>query len=152
MRKCKSCNEVKNCEDFYTFNRLHCKKCHIQKTIEWQRNNREKYMEKLRTNPEYRRKQAKYYKQWYRDGGRKRSKQQLESAKMWTKLNPKARHASCLLRDAVKIGKIIKPKICETCRKERKLDAHHEDYHFPFKVKWLCHSCHKTLHSGIYET
>lgn len=42
----------------------------------------------------------------------------------------------------VKKGKIIKPKECSKCKKEKKLDAHHQDYSKPLEVIWLCRTCH----------
>ena len=91
---------------------------------------------------------AEYYREWYKTKGRKRSKQQIESVKMWRDLNPEKCRVYTLVDYAIKIGKIKKPKICEKCKKERKLVAHHDDYEFPFKVRWLCYSCHKILHNN----
>lgn len=47
---------------------------------------------------------------------------------------------------AKRVGRIIKPEICEGCNEKKPLDAHHEDYSKPFDVKWLCSKCHKALH------
>lgn len=46
---------------------------------------------------------------------------------------------------AVAKGALIKPLSCENCNRrtiKRKLQAHHRDYRYPFKVIWLCQSCH----------
>lgn len=60
----------------------------------------------------------------------------------------KARYA---LNDAVKAGKIIKPDMCEMCRKQLKLHGHHHDYSKALEVKWLCQSCHVLIHRPLSE-
>jgi len=40
----------------------------------------------------------------------------------------------------------IKPVRCEKCLKNKKLDAHHENYLKPLEVIWLCRLCHIHLH------
>ena len=53
------------------------------------------------------------------------------------------------LRDAVKYGKVEKPKHCQRCKAAtpaKALDGHHEDYSRPLDVVWLCRSCHGLAH------
>jgi len=50
--------------------------------------------------------------------------------------------ARVLLNQALKIGKVVKPKKCEDCQKRKKLEGHHEDYNKPLVVKWVCRDCH----------
>ena len=122
----------------------------------WYKNNPDYHKDWVKNNPDkikaYRTKrkehQAEYYREWYKKHGRKRSKQQLESIKMWQKLNPEKCRTKDLVRYAIKIGKIKRPKICEICKEKRKLVAHHKDYNFPFRIIWLCYSCHKKLHNN----
>jgi hypothetical protein len=50
------------------------------------------------------------------------------------------------LQQALKRGKIIKPVRCEDCKgkvKKLELHAHHDDYHKPLQVRWLCVACHR---------
>lgn len=52
-----------------------------------------------------------------------------------------------LLNEAVKKGKIVKPKLCENCHKKKWLHAHHyKGYDYPLEVVWLCPSCHHAAH------
>lgn len=44
-------------------------------------------------------------------------------------------------------GKLHRPKICSKCKKICLCHAHHSDYTKPFKIIWLCNSCHAQLHS-----
>ena len=51
---------------------------------------------------------------------------------------------------AVRNGTLIKPKKCEICFREVRLDAHHHNgYDEPhvLDVQWLCRRCHFKLHS-----
>jgi hypothetical protein len=50
------------------------------------------------------------------------------------------------LNEAVKAGRIKKPKLCDECHLKKKLEGHHPDYAFPLKVKWLCKACHCKKH------
>jgi len=61
------------------------------------------------------------------------------------------RRVQCLLKYAVKVGRIVKTDHCEMCHGlfiERRLQGHHfKGYEFPLEVKWLCYRCHKAIHS-----
>jgi len=149
MQKCKKCGKEKGTEDFYLSNKSACKECLRRRTILWQRNNPgrfEKYCGNQRDNPKYRKKQAEFYREWYAKCGRNRAKNYVEAALLWKKLNPEKCKASKLVTIALKLGKLKKPKHCSNCEIERKLVAHHDNYEFPLRVRWLCYSCHQKLH------
>lgn len=56
----------------------------------------------------------------------------------------KARSAQSLIAYHVKSGRISKPDTCEHCgRSGIAIEAAHEDYDQPLKVRWLCVSCHR---------
>lgn len=76
---------------------------------------------------------AVYYKDWYRQNGRKRTR--------------KHQLAHYAVRDAIREGTLIKPSACLACgsSKER-IEGHHKDYSKPLEVDWLCQSCHKKEH------
>lgn len=51
------------------------------------------------------------------------------------------------LVNSILTGKIIRPTKCDACNTTAKIEAHHYDgYKNPFKVMWLCKSCHVKLH------
>jgi uncharacterized protein with PIN domain len=57
-------------------------------------------------------------------------------------------HARNLLNAAVRRGRIIKPSECSQCGKAFSrfhIQAHHEDYALPYKVFWVCATCHAKL-------
>lgn len=46
--------------------------------------------------------------------------------------------------EAVKDGRLIRPRNCDVCdRVPRSIEGHHADYSKPLKVEWLCKRCHK---------
>ena len=53
------------------------------------------------------------------------------------------------LCNAVRCGRIVKPKHCSRCGIEplpHRLHGHHEDYEYPLRVEWLCAACHAECH------
>ena len=67
------------------------------------------------------------------------------SMKKWNK----RQNARAYLFQAVKKGKIIRPKFCEACGEIGKVFAHHEDYSKPLQVNWLCRDCHSLKHKKL---
>lgn len=74
--------------------------------------------------------------------------------KIWISKNPeenakkiKARQG---INQAVSLGRIIKPTVCENYTTNGScspyIEAHHEDYDKPLKVRWLCRKCHSIIH------
>ena len=60
-----------------------------------------------------------------------------------------------VVREAMRIGKIIKPSICSKCSKEidsLNLHAYHDDYDKPLEVIWLCIGCHFGLHKEKHKS
>jgi len=66
--------------------------------------------------------------------------------KKWTENNVIKRHASNLVNNAVRDGKIIKAYKCECCDNTHRLHGHHDDYAYPLTVRWLCSKCHREWH------
>lgn len=62
-----------------------------------------------------------------------------------------AHRANKRISNAVSRGKIHKPRHCEICGKQDKLDGHHTDYDRWAAVQWLCRTCHATTHRRILE-
>jgi hypothetical protein len=56
------------------------------------------------------------------------------------------------VKQALRIGKIVRPGECEICGEDRELQAHHTDYTKPLDVVFLCVSCHASVHSLAPET
>lgn len=73
-------------------------------------------------------------------------KNHSKNNKKWILKNPLKHKAHTILNDALKSNKITKPLLCENCKKEKELQAHHEDYNKPLEVVWLCSKCHHELH------
>lgn len=69
-------------------------------------------------------------------------------AKMkWGVEHPIQRGASWSVNNAVRDGKLFKPKSCSCCGKvSTRLEGHHDDYAFPLVVRWLCSKCHYDWH------
>jgi len=153
MKKCQECGKVKSINNFYKSQKTYCKECHKKRTVIWQKSHPQIVKEidiKQRANPKHRKRQAEYYREWYAKHGRQRTRQDRELIALWRKLNPEKCKVRNLVGHALKLGKIIKPKYCSKCGEKRKLVAHHDDYKFPLKIRWLCYSCHQLYHNGKY--
>ena len=113
-----------------------------KKKAQWKR-----YNNKRRSNPVYRKKEYLYYQEWYKKNGRIRNEHYRIIGLRWTKEHPIEVKAQKLLQKAIRKNEIIRPNICEYCKKQRKVMGHHPDYSKPLEVVWLCYSCHKKVHN-----
>lgn len=93
----------------------------------------------------------KYYKEnqkryWSSEKGREVSKANYKRQK---EKNPEKIRVYNLVKKAVQRGKIEKPTTCDCCHKEHsRIEAHHEDYNYPYLIIWLCPKCHHGLHKA----
>jgi len=71
------------------------------------------------------------------------------SRKHWAERNKERRTAHITVNNALKKGRLVRPKTCERCGQEKRLHGHHEDYSKPMVVNWLCHDCHGERHREI---
>ena len=55
-------------------------------------------------------------------------------------------NARALVHYHISVGNLCKPSRCQKCSKKITLQAHHEDYLQPLKVRWLCRPCHDIEH------
>lgn len=62
----------------------------------------------------------------------------------WRRQNPNKYAAHIAVQRALSQGKLMKQP-CEVCGAEV-VDAHHDDYSKPLKVRWLCRTHHTRLH------
>ncbi|WP_244631594.1 hypothetical protein [Neorhizobium sp. AL 9.2.2] len=62
----------------------------------------------------------------------------------WRRANPGKYEAHLAVQRAVKAGDLEKES-CEVCGVEE-VDAHHDQYDEPLRVRWLCRRHHTRLH------
>lgn len=134
---CKACLVGKPHSEFYAQSSNSdgcmgiCKECHKARMIH-----------RSRTNPkvqEYDRMRAK----------RPEVKRRIRdiSAK-WRRDNPDGYRAETAVNNAVRDGRLAKPKTCGQCGGGGRLHAHHEDYNKPLDVRWMCARCHHLMHAA----
>jgi hypothetical protein len=62
--------------------------------------------------------------------------------------NPDKAKARQTLGNAVRDGRIVRPKKCTLCHVPSRVEAHHEDYAKPLDVVWCCRKCHRERFHG----
>ena len=62
---------------------------------------------------------------------------------------PEKYQARQAVQNAVRLGKLNKPKNCLDCGLEKRLSGHHEDYSKQLEVVWLCAKCHEQRHHRV---
>jgi len=145
-RQCKKCGVTKPLDQFAKndkckWGREHrCKACAIVSANSWTKNNRSRSRE-IKTkwrlgNPE---------KQLIAEKRYSRSEANLARSRAYEKANPEKKRTHSLVQQALKSGKLIRPKWCSKCSKIGRVHAHHADYAYPLEVTWLCAKCHNSL-------
>ena len=73
------------------------------------------------------------------------------SGQKYEQPNPEKKKAHHAVYRAIKTGKLTRPSICESCFKERFIQAHHESYEKEkwLDVDWLCRECHDKLRKKV---
>jgi len=117
----------------------------------WQKKNRnvlnERLRDRYRKNFEESRLYAKFRQQKYRQTkkGKMSKRKYDEEYNSKYKERIKARHK---FKYAICKKKLIRPNICDICKKTCKPYGHHEDYSKPLEVIWMCPKCHFYYHNS----
>ena len=141
MKTCPECKQTKELTEFGKDShkksgfRVYCKKCMCVKSREY----------KIK-NPE---KTGVLRDKWNLENKEKAAKIQKKASKKFCLENPEKRKAHQAVGNALAGNRITRPSICESCFKECKPEAHHEDYSKPLDVEWLCKKCHIELHRKV---
>jgi transposase-like protein len=73
-----------------------------------------------------------------------------KSRRKWLRENEEKRAAHIILGNAVRSGRVKKPKSCSECGATKcRIHGHHEDYAHPLEVRWVCPKCHSDIHRGL---
>lgn len=150
MKECRKCGGNYDNDMFYKGHAV-CKECYKEKVRIHREDNKEYYnqYEKNRANLPHRVKARKDYSKTEKGiiaGNRAKNN--------WINNNLIKRAASQIVDNAVRDGKLIKSKTCESCGDAHyRIHGHHDDYNYPMIVRWLCPKCHNKWHkengSGI---
>lgn len=163
--KCSKCGEVKSLSLFTKVNnrerkyRSTCHTCDAKKMRDYLDRKfkdpiykKEFYRNKNRNRKSNTNKNRKsqYPQQKYGDKTDAQKRKILNTVVIWHKNNKEKIYAHWKVRDAIKSGKLIKPKNCVRCNESKKLiDGHHTDYTKPLDVLWLCRKCHIQEHHDM---
>ena len=101
-----------------------------------------------RAIPGYKEKQAEYYRQWYRDGGRNRAGDYAQKQTEYRKQHRLEGNVRQRFQNYINSGIIVRSEYCSLCGRYARIIPHHLDYDKPFEVIWCCYSCHKRIHLG----
>lgn len=148
-RICKLCGVTDASAEFYKGVNCRCKECHKREV-------RENRMEKIEQYTAY--EKMRYKRDEHRrEANKRRAKTpeykaaHAEAVRRRNALHPDKRAANVILGNAVRDGRVIKPKECSRCGiipPRRQLHGHHEDYSRPLDVEWICSGCHGLEHYG----
>lgn len=137
MKRCFKCGIEKPLDSFYKHPMMgdghlgKCKGCTQDDVRANYRSNREYYQAyyKARSQTPHRKTQEREYRK--RKDARRSDR----------------RKAYGIVMHALRSGK-LKKQPCEHCG-ALKVDAHHENYSQPLKVRWLCRQCHADEHNRV---
>ena len=69
-----------------------------------------------------------------------------ESKRNWAIKYPEKVAAHLAVAEAVRTGRLVRPKKCEGCGGTGRIEGHHADYSEPLVVIWYCQPCHRAEH------
>lgn len=157
MKNCTKCGELKPLEDYYAlsgnkdgrFNE--CKECTKARVRRHRQENLERIQayDRERGSSEHRKANVRRtYRKRVSDPEKR--KKEWEYKKEWFNRNSLKKAAHTITCNAIRDGRLIRQP-CEWCGTEKNIHAHHEDYNFPMAVTWLCRTCHGLRHKEINE-
>lgn len=141
---CNVCGVTSDAAEFYTGLKSRCKECH-KRLVKENRKEKEEYYkkydaERFQNDPRVRDRHRKYRKT-------EKGKASMAAAReKWLQDNSDKKAAHTILNNAVRDGRVQKPKVCSSCGVSGRIEGHHEDYTKPLDVVWLCRSCHVRTH------
>jgi hypothetical protein len=148
---CNVCGKIKSRKHYYPSVTARCKECHneaVKKTRAKNIEHYKKYDRERARDPKRLAAHRAYQRSMKDDPGFKA--RHIKSQRAWVEKNKLKAAAHIIMHQAIRAGKITKPKICEACgiatSKSRRMEGHHEDYTEPLKIMWLCRICHKMKH------
>ena len=150
IKTCFKCNEEKSLSEFYRHPQMgdgHLNKCKSCTKIDTIRNRSDR-LEYYTNYDKYRAMQphrvSARYQYQQTDAGKESVKKSKEK---WATGNPVKKAAITQVGNAVKSGKLEKPKSCGSCYIPNvRIHGHHDDYSKPLAVRWLCSMCHIAWH------
>lgn len=149
-QRCKTCGIIKPISEFnlqrnagalVVLPRRKCRTCEQAVTRQWRRAHPERMKLQVRN---YNDRHRAAVTRRIRDYVAQHAEQRKKTTKAWDERNRDKRRAQSALRNAVRVGRIIRMP-CEKCGNS-KSEAHHEDYGKPLEVNWLCRRCHGLKH------
>jgi len=138
ISECARCKEVKDVSCFRPDPRMKnglaswCKDCHRSHSLMYNKKLRER-------DPEGYLAKSRVYQKRYRD---KRKATGVEKTDIETKKD----RCRAELWKAIGRGDIRRMNVCELCKSNSMIEAHHVDYSKPLYVYWLCKACHEAAH------
>jgi hypothetical protein len=145
---CKVCDVTSDAAEFYKGLTSRCKECHKRKVKENRDQKADYYREydakRFKEDPRVKARHQRYAKT--KEGKYSSTKSRVK----WLTQNPDKRAAHVILGNAVRGGRVEKPKNCSICGSAGRIDGHHHDYTMPLDVTWLCRQCHVNEHKEAF--
>lgn len=154
MKKCFKCKKEQELSMFYKHKGMSdghlgkCKTCTKNDANKHRQENLEKVREYDRNRPNKKdraKKQAIYH-----SFGKGRDIA-TKSNQKYRNTNPLRYKANCIVNNAIRNGRLVRPIECSCCGIKCKPHGHHDDYSKPLDVRWLCSKCHNDFHRNARE-
>ena len=151
MKTCFKCGDTKPLDDFYRHPQMadghlnKCKECNREDSRQeyWRNSQNARWAAKQRARGRDK------WRRLYRGTTSELPSAAKARTKRYRAEHPHRFRAHSALGNAVRDGRITKPKTCQRCGAEplpRDLHGHHHDYSKPLDVEWVCTTCHGVEH------
>jgi hypothetical protein len=150
-KSCIDCGQMKSIDDFYRHPKMRdghlnkCKAC-VCAYVKLHRDSNREYYKAYHTRKYQRNRVAIRQRQAVYAQTDAAKASMKASRERWQAANPEKRAAHIALGNALRDGKIVKPRTCTICGASGRIHGHHRDYSQPLAVEWCCATCHAHIH------
>ena len=147
-KECFKCGETKDISFFYKHSKMtdgHLGKCKECTKSDVQLNYRDKIDQYKKYDQIRNQKRKEYISKKNKEYAERTNYNHGKNSKSWVEKNRVKRDCHIVVGNKIKNGTLSKG-LCQICKTDKRIQAHHYSYDYPLNVVWLCEKHHSKVH------